>query len=208
MGVAFRGLEQRRHRLVQHVVQLRGRVLSAEQAPPGDQLPHDDAEPEQVRARIDPLAARLLGRHVRQLALDRPDGRLRRGQRVLRDAEVHQLDATVVHPEDVLRRHVAVHDIQRPAVVVRESVRVDQRREHVGDDAHRVRHLEADARPPRRAHHLRERATLEVLHDQVRQAVAIVDLVGLHDVRVVQPRREPRLVEHQRSILRLDEIGP
>ena len=48
---------------------------------PGEHLPEDDAHREEVGAAIDLARARLLGRHVRELALDLLRPRDRRGAR-------------------------------------------------------------------------------------------------------------------------------
>ena len=57
--------------------------------------------------------ARLLGRHVRDLALEHAGARLERRVHRLRDAEVDDLHLAVVGDEDVVRGHVAVDDAER-----------------------------------------------------------------------------------------------
>ena len=63
-------------------------------------------------------ALRLLGRHVRELALELPGARRRQLARRARDAEVAEARAAVDADQHVLRRDVAVHDAERLAVVV------------------------------------------------------------------------------------------
>ena len=69
-----------------------------------------NAEREQIRACVDGMPAHLLGRHVREFALDFASfgqaGRLAGG---LGDAEVDQLCRARERDEHVLRRHIAVH---------------------------------------------------------------------------------------------------
>jgi len=80
-------------------------------------------------------ALRLLGRHIRELALELPRARGRQLARRARDAEVAEARAPVDSDEDVLRRDVAVDDAERLAVVVLELVGGVEPREHVDDDA-------------------------------------------------------------------------
>ena len=77
------------------------------------QLVQDDADGEDVAAAIDRRAAALLGRHVADLALERAGQRLHFARRRLGDAEVDDLDRAVEADDDVLRRDVAVHDLER-----------------------------------------------------------------------------------------------
>src|SRR5204863_352184 len=83
------------------------------------------------------LTARLLRRHVRELAFEQPRARLlaQPAARRLGDAEVDQLDPALVGHEHVLRRHVAVHQAERFPVGRAARVRVVQARQRVGDDA-------------------------------------------------------------------------
>ena len=53
-----------------------------------------------------------------------------------------------------------------------------------------------------------EGAPLEVLHGDEVAAVALVDIVGLHDVGVAEARRHARLFEeHGEELFVLDEVG-
>jgi hypothetical protein len=76
-------------------------------------LPEQHAHREDVGAAVDALAARLLGRHVRDLALEHAGARLRGRVERLGDAEIDDLHLAVVGHEDVLRGDVAVHDAER-----------------------------------------------------------------------------------------------
>ncbi len=66
-------------------------VFHAEEALAGGQLPEHDAEREDVGATVDRLAAHLLRRHVRELALERAGARVGHARAELRDAEVDDL---------------------------------------------------------------------------------------------------------------------
>ena len=90
------------------------------------QLEQDDADGEDVAAAIDRRAPALLGRHVADLALERAGERLHFARRRLGDAEVDDLDAAVEADDDVLRRDVAVHDLEAAPFEVALLVRVVQ----------------------------------------------------------------------------------
>ena len=93
---------------------------------------------EHVGARVERLAARVLGAHVAGLALERLASALLSHEIVrARDAEVAELHLALERDEDVRRRHVAVHDAERRAVLVEAAVRVVEALEDVGDDAER-----------------------------------------------------------------------
>ena len=122
-------------------------------------------------------AQRLLGRHVGR----RPDrgpgrrqlGRRQRLARRLRDPEVRDLDRAVERDHHVLGLEVAVHD---PVLV-----RMGEPGQHA-PRAHR--RCCARSRPRTSG---RSDAALEVLHRDVRRAVALEEVVHGDDVRVVSP---------------------
>jgi hypothetical protein len=86
--------------------------LADEQPLHGEQLVQADAHGEHVAAAVDLQASHLLGGHVPELALEDPRLGLRALARGLGDAEVDELHVAVVRDEDVLRRHVAVHQLE------------------------------------------------------------------------------------------------
>ena len=91
-----------------------------EERPAQGELEQDDAEREDVAAPVDALALGLFGRHVRELALDRPlllDRVSRAG-----DAEVDDAHRAVEGEQHVLGADVAVDDLQRGAELVGLSV--------------------------------------------------------------------------------------
>ena len=97
------------------------------------------------------------------------------------DAEVRHLDDALGVDDDVVRLDVAVDD----AV----AVRVAQRRE----DLARVRDRDRNRAEAARADQLLQRASLDVLHDDVVRAVVLAAVEDRDDVRVREPRRVRRL---------------
>ncbi len=200
-----RGLRvfQRRDRLVEHLVERVGLAVALEESAPFERLPEDDAGSEHVSPAVDVLrGARLLGRHVRELALELTGAGRRELARCPRHAEIGEPRAAVDADEDVLRRDVAVHDAERLAVIVGQLVGGVQPREHVADDARRDAHGHAPPGLHRARNEVREGVALHVLHDDVVALVTRADLENGHDVRVMNPGRQPRLFEEH-----LDELG-
>src|SRR6185312_9501811 len=79
------------------------------------ELPEHDAQREDIAAAVERLAADLLGREIRRLALDHARARGFAVVVGLGDAEVDDLDVTVEADEDVLRADVAMDDVERRA---------------------------------------------------------------------------------------------
>ena len=113
-----------------------GRPLAFERLVTGGELVEHRAEREDVAAEVERLALHLLGRHVRDLALDDADlGAPLLGHR-LGDAEVEDLADAVEADDDVRRRDVAVHEAERLVAPVGGAVRVLEPLGDVGRDAH------------------------------------------------------------------------
>ena len=110
-------------------------TIALNEPPTRHRLPQHDADREQIGAMIDRGAARLLGRHVRELALEDTLSRARRRACCLGNPEVDELHLAVVADEHVLGAHVAVDDTQRRAIEISEGVRVLEARQHVGQDS-------------------------------------------------------------------------
>src|SRR5262249_4305583 len=87
------------------------------EAATGEQLPENDARRENVRARVQVIATRLLGTHVTRFAANRVVGNDIDDVVRARDSEITELYLAVEANEDVRRRHVAVHDTERLSVV-------------------------------------------------------------------------------------------
>ena len=81
---------------------------------------------EQIRPCFDALALRLLGRHVADLAteLTGRGAHVRPGR--VHDAEVRQFHLARATEQNVVRRHVAMHNPERRVVVIAVLVRVGQ----------------------------------------------------------------------------------
>ena len=109
------------------------RRLGLEGQAPGEQLVEDDADRVEVAARVERIAARLLGAHVLGRAADDAgarDARLLRVGADLREAEVDDLHEVAARAhrleDDVLGLEIAVDD----ALVVR----FGERRERLAQD--------------------------------------------------------------------------
>ena len=171
-------------------------------APPGDELPEDDADREHIGPRIDALVAGVLGAHVPGLALqsvvERLHGRIAR-ERVVRagDAEVADLHFAVEGEEQVRRRYVAVHDTERLALVTPQAMGVVETAKRLADDVERELERQRDLRARAPAEKIVEVETLDVIHGDEQPAFFTPEVEHLHDVGVVQARGELRLVhEH------------
>jgi hypothetical protein len=164
-----------------------------------EQLVEHHADREQIRARIDNLAAGLLGRQVAELA--------HRGARLdvavrlhVRDAEVAEDDAAVERQEHVVRRDVAMHEAERRARLAHRLVDGLEPLEQLVDDEHREVGRELEPARAEQAHELQEVHALHELHRDVVAARDLARVVGLDEVRVVEEQREVGLgdeeVEH------------
>ena len=158
-------------------------VAAAEQLLAREQLVHDDGRREEIGARVERLAARLLGRHVRPLphdalgAVAAPHGRGAAVGGGARDAEVGDLHLARARQQDVRRRDVAVHDPAR----VREVEPFAHLHGHV--------HRGAERHAALRGGGLEEGpqvGAVDVLHGDVERAREAAEVEDLDDVRVRQ----------------------
>ena len=159
---------------------------------------------EDVGAPVDVLGApRLLGRHVRELALELPGAR-RRELLVARATPKSVSRALPSMPTRMfcgetsrctMPSGLPSSSVSSCAACSPASTSTMMRARHV--------HRERAVRPaPSAGDEAREGVALHVLHDEVVALVARPDLEDGDDVRVVDPRGEPRLVEEH-----LDELG-
>ena len=116
---------------------------SVEGLPPGRHLVEHGAEREHVGTAIHlGLCAELLRAHVGELALRLTGrGRVLLAAR-LGDPEVGDLHGAVDGEQDVLRGHVAMHDLERRSVVVGRVVRGVEAGASIHDDPRRQREIE------------------------------------------------------------------
>ena len=95
------------------------------------------------------------------------------------------------------------------SVEIGQRVRVLEAGEHAGQDPEPQRQAQLAAPAQQPIEDAVQRLAVEVLHRDRELPVAGQHLVGLHDVRVIQPERQPRLVEEHRDEVRLrDQLGP
>ncbi len=199
LGHPVVALVGRRDRVVQDGLRGEDRVVAAEQVAQRQALPEADPEREDVDARVHVLAAELLRSRVGHLALEHAGVGLGHALEGLGAAEVHDLDRALVGHEEVLRRHVAVDDVQGLAVRAAQGVRRVEALGGVRDDprrevGHRVEQLVV-AGLDDRVDDLDERRAHEVLHRDVVEALDVAEVVDRADVRVADVRRDLRLVE-------------
>ena len=169
-------------------------------------------EREEVGARVELAAGRLLGRHVRGRAHRRTghghvrngpglDGRLGLHRRCcgrpavgqLGEAEIEDLQVIAVADEQVRRLDVAVDDAARV-----------RRLERLGDLDPEVYDLLDRQRPLLDS--LLHRQTLEQFHDDEGAAVLLAELVDRADVRMGQGGGEPRFALEARQPRRLGVV--
>ena len=149
-------------------------------------------------ARRSTSARRLLRRHVRELALEKPRLRLAHVEGRLRDAEVEHLHLTVVGHEDVLGAHVTVDDPDLGTVEVLHLVRVVKAEKGLRDDMGGERRVHPVTARARHGGEPVQGLPLEVLHREEVAVVLFPDFVRMHHVGVIEPRRHARLVEEHR----------
>ena len=174
----------------------------------GHELVEADAEREHVAAAIDALAIALLGRHIRDLALEHTGLRLLGAMRCEGDPEVSDFDAAVEAHQDVRRRHIAVHDAERLPVRAALFVRVVKARCRATDDRDRVLDRNLLVVLGRVDEQAARVLAVHVLHREEVLAGVLADVVDLDDVVVMQRGSEPRLVEEHLDVARLlEQLG-
>jgi hypothetical protein len=155
-----------------------------EEAPRREHLPEHDRERVHVGPTIDLAPARLLRRHVAELALERA----RRGPVDgvdLGDAEVDELHVALVREEHVVGAHVAMHHAERATLIVADLVGGVEARGDLHRDEDRELGRQATVLLRELVQELRERAAVHVLHHEEVLAVRrLAELLDVHDVRV------------------------
>jgi hypothetical protein len=181
-----------------HDVEQRLAAEAAVQRAPAQDLPQDHAERVEVAPPVDALAARLLRGHVAELALE--DALLLGEEARARDPEIGDLHGALEREQDVLRAHVAVHDLERLPRLVLLLVRVVQALRGLRDDPRADPRRDLRAVGARGRHQAPEVASLDVLHREEEPLVAeVLEFVDLDDVGVVEARREVRLLDEHRA---------
>jgi len=166
-------LDDRHHHAHQRVAE--------QQLAPGQRLEQDQAEGEQVGARVHRLAPRLLGGHVGRRAARHPRGRepVDPGG-CPSEAEVEHLGHAAGRHHDVPGLQVAVHQLHRRAVHL-EAVGADQRLPHLDGQ---VQGRRGGQRPV--GQQGRQRLAGDQLHRQPRVAAGDAEVVDIDDVRVLE----------------------
>ena len=183
---------QLRHRLVENSVHRVEAGVPAKRRAPGEHLVQQHAETEHVAAMIDLPAARLLGRHVGDRAEHQPGIGVGLGQRLaarvaaqrvdqLSQAEIDDLGMTIFRQHHVGRLEIAMDD---PLVVG-----ARQAFGHFRRDFERAAGRQMSARE-----HVAELLAPHQLHRDEADTVGFVDLMDDGDVRMLERRRSPRLL--------------
>ena len=206
VGDVWQALFERRHRVHDDRTHRGGFGLAPVERAPGDRLEDANPEGENVEAMIGLSRSTLFRRHVRKLALDHASLGLVRSMVGLGDTEIEQLHRAVVRDHDVVRRNVAVDDVERLAVLIVGDVCVVKRARHVDADAKRNRKSHATGLA-RLANETTERHAIDPLHHDEVRALVGTELVKLTDVRMLELHPNLRLVEeHLNEVLVLLEV--
>ena len=207
-GGTRRSLWQARNRLVEdraHRLELR----AATKKPSTTQrLPQHDTEGEDVGTPVRAVTRGLLGRHVFDLALEASRDCLGDPPERAGDAEIDDFDRSVERHEDVLRRDVAVDDVEGVPRGVGQGVGITQTVRRLPDDERRLPVPEWPLGPHRPAQDGGERLALHRLHHEEVAVAVPADLDNPHDVRVVEQRPDPRLIKkHPDELLLRGQMG-
>ena len=125
-----------------------------------------------------------------------------RGTHGFGHAEVGHLHVPVQRDQDVVWRHVAVHDLERVPVVVDQVVRGVQPGGGLRHDARHDARVESATGRRRRSGGLdqvRQRIAVHPLHRDVDDVALVSEVVDLAHVRMTDPRGNARLV-HEHSL--------
>ncbi len=202
-------LPQGRDRAVHHLLEHVDRVLSAKESTPREAFPEHDRHREDVAlhgagaALVDALRS-----EIGELALHFVGARGLDAILGLGDTEVGEVRAAVASDEDVVRRHVAVNDVEWPAAIVGELVRGVKARERVARDPRGDAHVERASYRGQLPAQLGERRAFDIVHDDERDAAIEAELSDFDDVGVIDGRSEARLVdEHGQECLVAREVS-
>ena len=183
-------------------------VLSGEQRTREQHLCQNDADRKQIAARIDFRAHHLLGGHVADLALELPGIGTAVDELAAHDAEITELDLTRAAKQHVARRHVAMHDTERPPVLVMSIVREGEAAQHLVGDVQGDAARKSLAARGNRAQKACQRHAVHELHGHEELAMALAEIDHLDDVRVAERGANPRFVaEHGHEARVACELG-
>ena len=169
--------------------------LASEELSTSERFPKHDAGGEDVGATIDAFSAELLRRHVGELPFEATVlGRLKPSDG-LGDSEVEHAGDAVGADQNVLRRDVAVHEVERLASFRRRFVRSVEPVQRAAHDRRNDRRRDGEPFADRALQKPRERLAGHVLHDQEELAAGEYDVIRRDDVGVTDTRGEVRFVE-------------
>ena len=177
-------------------------VTSVERTETGEAFVEEHAEREQIRTRAAVPTERVLGRHIRNFALERVALHTRRVIHRLGDAEVGELHLTPVAHQHIGRRDVAVDDALGFALVGCGVREVEGRSQRVCDIRHEacVEPLGADAEV---AKHCAKVGSVHELEREIVCAIGYAEIEHTGDVPVVQQGGQPGFAQEHVDELRV-----
>ena len=192
-----------RDRLVEEPIEGVALGVGLEKAPSGQHLPEADPHREHVGPPVDFLGTGLLRRHVSDLAFELARSSHRQARSGARDPEIREASDAVDADENVVRRDVAMHDLGVEAAFRCPCPRAPHEGPRERRERFAPRHAAKWAFSLRGCMEQVARGiALDIFHHEVVARLGGTDLEDGHDVRVMDPRRETRLVEKH-----LDELG-
>ena len=206
VGHVGKALFERRHRIHDDRPHGRGFGLTPVKRPPGERLKKANAQREDVQAMVGLTRRALLGRHVGELTLDHSGLSFVRAVVRFGNPEVEELHRAGISDHHIVRRHVAVNDIERFTMLVVRDVCVVKRPRHVDADA------DCDGQShtsglTRLTNQSPQWHSIDPFHhDEVRSFVR-TELMELADVRMLELHPDSRLVEeHLNEVVILLEV--
>jgi hypothetical protein len=164
-----------------------GPCVSGVEALAAEHLIEEDADGEDVGTVVDGGGCRqLLRGHIGDFALGHADLGVMVEEIGAGDAEIDDLDPSLVGDEDVVRAEVAVHDMERLLLEVTERMGVLHGLADLGDDHQRMFHAERVVEFLGAAQHTVQILAEEIFHGDEVAAALITEIVDLHDVLMLQ----------------------
>jgi len=158
--------------------------VAQKQSLPCEELPQNNSDGENIRASVDVLSHRRLGREVRKFSFDDSGLALFELRIGLCQAEIHDFYLAELRDEHVRRRHVAVHDVHRLAVRVGDFVRVREPFANLRANPNCRGHWKFVSLFFQRLVDGFEVRAVDELHDDEVRVVADADVEHLHAIRM------------------------
>lgn len=173
------------------------RVIPAVETTSGKRLVEHNAEGKKVRPVIDGTKRELLGAHVARLALEDPNGGFGLASNGFDDAEVRELHGSVPSDQNVLRRDVAVDQIEGSTTWISGFVGGAKSASDVEQNPHH--RLQGEQLASRPFDERREGQPVDVLHDHEGPLGILSDIKHGDDVLVSKEACDPRLFAEHRG---------